>query len=81
MAEANGRAMSGIAWALSSSKNYPASALLDALSKPDMPKQAILDVIAAQKARFTVRELLNAAYAQEPNERARPVQDHRRNRR
>src|ERR1700688_3401619 len=69
LAQANGRAMSGIAWALSSSKNYPTSALLDALSKPDMPKQAILDVIAAQKTRFTVRELLNAAYAQEPNER------------
>jgi serine/threonine-protein kinase len=70
MATANGRAMSGIAWALSSSKNYPAAALLDALAKPDMPKPAILEVIAAQKARFTVRELLNAAYAQEPTERA-----------
>src|ERR1700734_677807 len=70
MAEANGRATSGIAWALSSSKNYPPGALLDALSKPAMPKQAILDVIAAQKARFPVRELLNAADAQEPNERA-----------
>ncbi len=69
MGEANGRAMSGIAWALSTSKNYPASALLDALSKPSMPKQAILDVISAQKSRFTVRELLNAAYNQEPNER------------
>jgi serine/threonine-protein kinase len=69
MADANGRAVSGIAWALSSSKNYPASALLDALSKPDMPKQTILDVIAAQKGRFAVRELLNAAYSQEPNER------------
>src|ERR1700679_1169912 len=33
LAEANGRAMSGIAWALSSSKNYPANALLDALGK------------------------------------------------
>jgi HEAT repeat protein/tRNA A-37 threonylcarbamoyl transferase component Bud32 len=70
MEDANGRAMSGIAWALSSSKNYPANALLDALAKPDMPKQAILDIIAAQKSRFTVRELLNAAYAQEPNERS-----------
>src|SRR6202049_125641 len=69
MADANGRALTGIAWALSSSKNYPASALLDALSKPDMPKQAIIDVIAAQKSRFTVRELLNAAYSQEPSER------------
>ena len=69
MGEANGRAMSGIAWALSTSKNYPASALLEALNKPNMPKQAILDVIAAQKTRFTVRELLNAAYNQEANER------------
>ena len=57
MAEANGRAMSGIAWALSSSKNYPPGALLEALNKPGMPRQAILDVIAAQKGRFTVREL------------------------
>jgi eukaryotic-like serine/threonine-protein kinase len=70
MAEANGRAMSGIAWALSSSRNYPATALLDALSKPDMPKQAIIDVIAAQKTRFSVRELLNAAYTQEASERS-----------
>src|SRR6202166_1946137 len=68
MEDANGRAMSGIAWALSSSKNYPASALLDALSKPDMPKQAIIDVIAAQKSRFTLRELLTAAYSQDPSE-------------
>jgi len=70
MADANSRAVSGIAWALSSSRNYPASALLDALTKEDMPKPAILDVIAAQKARFTVRELLNAAYQQEPTERS-----------
>jgi HEAT repeat protein/tRNA A-37 threonylcarbamoyl transferase component Bud32 len=69
MSEANGRAMSGIAWALSTSRNYPAHALLDALTKPGMPKQALLDVIAAQKARYTVRELLNAAYTQEPSER------------
>ena len=70
MSDANGRAMSGIAWALSSSRNYPTTALLDALNKEDMPKPAIIDVIAAQKARFTVRELLNAAYAQEATERA-----------
>src|SRR5450631_3447257 len=70
MADTNGRATSGIAWALSSSRNYPAAALLDALAKPDMPKQVIIDVIAAQKTRFTVRELLNAAYSQEASERA-----------
>jgi serine/threonine-protein kinase len=70
MAEANGRAVAGIAWALSSSRNYPANALLEALAKAGMPKQAILDVIAAQKSRFSVRELLNAAYTQEANERS-----------
>jgi serine/threonine-protein kinase len=69
MSEANGRGMSGVAGALSSSRNYPASALLDALAKQGMPKGALLDVIAAQKSRFTVRELLNSAYAQEPAER------------
>ncbi len=70
MSEANGRAVSGIAWALSSSRSYPPSALLDALTKEDMPKPAILDVIAAQKARFTVRDLLNAAYQQDSTERS-----------
>ncbi len=70
MAEANGRAVSGIAWAMSSSRNYPPSALLDALGKPGLPKQAILDVITAQKNRFTVRELLGAAYSQDANERS-----------
>ncbi len=70
MTEVNGRALSGIAWALSSSRNYPPGALLDALGKEGMPKQAILDVIAAQKTRFTVRELLNAAYSQDATERS-----------
>ncbi len=70
MADANGRAMSGIVWALSSSRSYPAVALLDALNKADLPKPQILDVIAAHKTRFTVRELLNAAYSQEANERS-----------
>jgi serine/threonine-protein kinase len=70
LGDAGNRAMSGIAWALSSSRNYPPAALLEALNKPDMPKAAIIEVIAAQKARFSVRELLSAAYAQEAGERA-----------
>jgi serine/threonine-protein kinase len=70
MADASARVSSGIAWALSSSKNYPPAALLDALTKPGMPKQAILDVIAAQKTRYTVRDLLHAAYTQEASERS-----------
>ncbi|HMK85342.1 MAG TPA: HEAT repeat domain-containing protein [Steroidobacteraceae bacterium] len=70
MGETNGRAVSGIVWALCSSRNYPTSALLDALSKEGMPKPAIIEVIAAQKSRFAVRDLLNAAHTQEPTERA-----------
>ena len=70
MGDASSRAISGIAWALSSSRNYPAAALLEALGKPGMPKQVLLEVIAAQKSRFNVRDLLNCAYAQEPSERS-----------
>jgi serine/threonine-protein kinase len=33
-------------------------------------KPAVLDVIAAQKNRFQLRDLLNAAYLQDPNEKA-----------
>jgi hypothetical protein len=39
MAEANGRAVSGIAWALSSSRNYPPSALLEALASRACPSR------------------------------------------
>jgi eukaryotic-like serine/threonine-protein kinase len=70
LSESNPRAIAGIAWALSSNKNYPPSLLLDLLSQENVSKPAVLDVIAAQKSRFSVRELLTAAYAQEPNEKA-----------
>ena len=64
------RVIAGIAWALTSSRNYPAHLLLDALSTPGIARPALLEVIAAHKARFTMRELLAAAYNQEPNEKA-----------
>ncbi len=35
-----------------------------------MPKPTILEVIAGQKGRFTVRDLLQHAYSQEANEKA-----------
>src|SRR5882724_263011 len=68
--EGSPRVISGISWALTSNRNYPPHLLLEALETPGVSKPAVLDVIAAQKARFGVRELLNAAYAQEPNEKA-----------
>ena len=64
------RVIAGIAWALTSNRNYPPHLLLEALGTPGVAKAAVLEVIAAQKSRFGVRELLNAAYAQEPNEKA-----------
>ncbi|MGO9804861.1 MAG: protein kinase domain-containing protein [Steroidobacteraceae bacterium] len=64
------RVIAGISWALTGSQSYPAHLLLDALNTQGISKSALLEVISAQKARFTVRELLTAAYAQEPNEKA-----------
>jgi len=39
-------------------------------STPGVSKSAVLEIITAQKQRFSVRELLQAAYAQEANEKA-----------
>ncbi len=64
------RVIAGIAWALTSSRSYPPHLLLEALAKPGISKSAVLEVINAQRTRFSVRELLTAAYAQEPNEKA-----------
>ena len=68
--EGSPRVISGISWALTNTRNYPHTLLLEALATQGVSKSAVLDVIAAQKTRFSVRELLTAAYAQEPNEKA-----------
>lgn len=68
--EGSPRVVAGIAWALTSSRNYPPNLLIEALATPGIAKSALLEVIAAQKSRFGVRDLLNAAYTQEPNEKA-----------
>jgi serine/threonine-protein kinase len=70
LVEGSPRVISGISWALTSSRNYPPHLLLEALSIPGISKPTVLEVIAAQKSRFGVRELLAAAYTQEPNEKA-----------
>jgi serine/threonine-protein kinase len=64
------RVIAGVAWALTSSRSYPPHLLLEALAKPGVSKSAVLEVINAQRTRFSIRELLTAAYAQEPNEKA-----------
>jgi HEAT repeat protein/tRNA A-37 threonylcarbamoyl transferase component Bud32 len=70
LVEGSPRVISGISWALTSSRNYPHHLLLEALATPGVSKPTVLEVIAAQKSRFGVRELLHAAYNQEPNEKA-----------
>jgi serine/threonine-protein kinase len=68
--EGSARVIAGISWALTSNRNYPPHLLIEALATPGVSKPAVLEVIAAQKNRFSVRDLLTAAYAQEPNEKA-----------
>ena len=63
------RVIAGVAWALTSSNGYPPGLLLQALATPSISKSAVLEVINAQRSRFSVRELLTAAYAQEANEK------------
>jgi eukaryotic-like serine/threonine-protein kinase len=64
------RVVAGVAWALSSSRAYPPTMLLEALGTEGIAKSALLDVITAHRARLSVRELLAAAYKQEANEKA-----------
>jgi serine/threonine-protein kinase len=68
--EGSPRVVSGLRNALIASRAFPPHMLLDALAKEGMPKTAVLDVIVAQRDRFGVRELLNAAHNQQPNEKA-----------
>ncbi|MDQ2639304.1 MAG: HEAT repeat domain-containing protein [Pseudomonadota bacterium] len=68
--DGNSRIAQGIGWALSSARNYPPHLLLDALNTKDVPKSALLEAIQAHRDRFSLRELLTAAYNQEPNEKA-----------
>ncbi|HEU4590859.1 MAG TPA: HEAT repeat domain-containing protein [Steroidobacteraceae bacterium] len=64
------RVIAGVAWALSSSRAYPPTMLLEALNTEGVAKSALLDVITAHRSRLSVRELLAAAYKQEANEKA-----------
>jgi serine/threonine-protein kinase len=70
MVQGSPRVIAGVAWALTSSRGYPPNLLLEALNAPGISKASLLDVINAQRARLSVRELLTAAYNQEGNEKA-----------
>lgn len=70
MVDGSPRTIAGIGQALMASRNYTPSQLIELLGRDDMPKPTVLEVIAAQKGRFPVRDLLQHAYSQEANEKA-----------
>jgi serine/threonine-protein kinase len=67
--EGSPRVIAGVAWALGSSRGYPPHLLLEALARPGISKSALMEVINSQRTRFSIRELLQAAYAQENNDK------------
>jgi HEAT repeat protein/tRNA A-37 threonylcarbamoyl transferase component Bud32 len=70
LVEGSPRVIAGISWALTTSRNFPPHLLLEALNQPGVSKSALLEIVASQKSRFNVRELLGVAYQHEPNEKA-----------
>jgi serine/threonine-protein kinase len=70
MVQGSPRVVAGVAWALSSSRAYPPTMLLEALNTEGIAKSALLDVITAHRSRLSVREILAAAYKQDANEKA-----------
>jgi eukaryotic-like serine/threonine-protein kinase len=51
---------SAIAGALAASRSFPPTRVLEALSKPNANRSALLDVINAHRSRISVREMLRA---------------------
>jgi len=70
MVEGSPRTIQAIGQALATSRNYSANLLIELLGRDDMPKPTLLEVIAGQKGRFSVRDLLQHAYSQEAGEKA-----------
>lgn len=64
------RTIAAVSWALTASHNFSPNLLIELLAREDVSKPAVLEIIAAQKQRFSVRDLLQHAYSQEANEKA-----------
>lgn len=70
LADGNERVVSGTAWALSSSLDYNANALLDFFDDDEVSKAALIDVLRVHKQDLSVHELMTRAYELEPREKA-----------
>src|SRR6266478_5929164 len=63
LVEGSPRVVSGISWALTSSRNYPPHMLLEALATPGISKPTVLDVIADQQS---IPELIGRVQGKDP---------------
>ncbi len=70
LADGNERVVSGTAWALSSSTDYNANALLEFFDDEEISKPALIEVLRVHKDDLSVHELLQRAYDCEPREKA-----------
>lgn len=70
LGDGNERVVSGTAWALSSSTDYNANALLDFFDDEEVSKPALIEVLRVHKQDLSVHELLQRAYDCEPKEKA-----------
>ena len=70
MVSSNAKALQGLVWALSNSRDYNPNKLLEHLSDESAPRPALLEVLGAQQDRLEVRALLNRAYQAEATEKA-----------
>jgi eukaryotic-like serine/threonine-protein kinase len=70
MANANARSLQGLVWALSNSKDYDPNKLIGYLADENVPRAALLEILAAQRQRLEARLLLNRAYQADTTEKA-----------
>ncbi len=70
LADGGDRVVTGTAWALSSSNNYNANALLDFMDDPEVSKPALIEVLKVHKSDLSVHDVLQRAYKMEPKEKA-----------
>jgi serine/threonine-protein kinase len=70
LADGGDRVVSGTAWALSSSNNYNANALLDFLDEPEVSKPAVIEILKVHKQNLSVHDLLRRAYELDSKEKA-----------
>ena len=70
LADGGDRVVSGTAWALSSSNNFNANALLDFFDDDEVSKPALIEVLKVHKKDLSVHDLLRRAYDLEPKEKA-----------